>query len=313
MTRSTSGVKMNWPLVAIAFAVIGVPMGVAVIQDLGTDRDEDDLLAKIGEMHDISAREPTDDDGDEDRLERAEDLGGTWHQPAMDQAFFDEVLTGADHSALPDLSRWPRARAGWLTPKGAGVEVTFPDDGSAARILASRWGDPLIATGVDGLERRIWIRKGTRVILEQLHRDARATYTSALPASDYIGPGGRFAFEREPVLGATPQILERSLTDFVLDADESGRFRCPGIEVSEGNAHGAIEFAGGKAVKLTVMIDHRFDVDAGPRVFAALRDRLGEVRKQWGDEHGNTWVFDRGYTVTQEAGQPWIRVERVAR
>lgn len=307
---STNGVKMNWPVVAIAFAVIGVPMGVAVIQDLGSDADEEALLARIGEVDEIAAVSEAHDEADDDE---ADDEAGRWEQPAMDQAFFDEVLTGVDHSALPDLSRWPRARAGWLTPERAGVEVMFPDDGSAARILASRWGDPLIVAGVDGLERRIWIRKGRRVILEQFHHDARATYTSALPASDYIGPGGRFAFEREPVLGATPDMLERSLTDFVLDADESGRFRCPGIDVSEGDAQGAIEFAAGKAVKLAVVIDHRLDVDAGPRVFAALRERLGEVRRQSGDEHGNTWVFDRGYTVTQVAGQPWIRVERVAR
>lgn len=308
--RSTSGVKLNWPLVAIALAVIGVPMAVAVIQDLGTDRDEEELLAKIGQVDDITADQPPDG---EDRLERADDLEGTWREPAMEQAFYDEVLLRADHSALPVVSRWPRARAGWLTPEEAGVEVTFPDDGSAARVLASRWGDPLIVAGVDGLERRIWIRKETRVVLEQFHHDARATYTVAIPATDYIAASGLFAFEREPVLGATPEALERSLTGFVLDADDSGRFRWPGIEVSEGDAQGTIEFAGGKAVKLAVVIDHRFDVDAGPRVFAALRERLGEVRRQSGDEHGNTWVFDRGYTVTQVAGQPWIRVERVAR
>jgi hypothetical protein len=103
MTRSTGGVKLNWPLVAIAFAVIGVPMGVAVIQDLGTDRDEDDLLAKIGEVDEISAAEPTGDD--EARLERAEDLGGTWHEPAMDQAFFDELF--------PCAARSPTSIGGW--------------------------------------------------------------------------------------------------------------------------------------------------------------------------------------------------------
>ena len=38
--RSTSGVKMNWPMVAIAGAVIAVPLGVALVQDLGSGRQD---------------------------------------------------------------------------------------------------------------------------------------------------------------------------------------------------------------------------------------------------------------------------------
>ena len=107
--RSTSGVKMNWPLVAIAFAVIGVPMGVALIQDLGSDKDEDELLARIGQVNDITAEEPQAGADDKGSLERAEDIAGRWSEPAMDQAFFDQVFLGGPEDEARPALRGPLA------------------------------------------------------------------------------------------------------------------------------------------------------------------------------------------------------------
>src|SRR6188508_616757 len=218
MTRSTSGVKMNWPLVAIALAVIGVPMGVAVIQDLGTDRDEDDLLAKIGQVNDITADEPPSGD-DQDRLERADDLEGTWTEPAMDQAFFDQVFLGGPEETKPALrgplasvrwdervgdevvhdltAGWPRTRLGLRSPDGFGehtsaLVVPFPDDGTAERVLTSRWGKPLVMVGTDDLARRIWSNpdQQLKVVLEQHDGEARATFARSIPAADLIAENG---------------------------------------------------------------------------------------------------------------------------
>jgi hypothetical protein len=197
------------------------------------------------------------------------------------------------------------------------VTVIFPDDGTAARVLASRWGEPLLVVGHDDLARRIWTDPDAwmRLVLEQHDGEARATFSPCVPAAEYIGRDGRFAFERHPILGATPELLAMKWGPrFALDAGgETGRLDCPAVEVSESGATCSIGFAGDKAVRFTVTIDHRLDPDGGPNVFAALKDRLGELRKQWGDERGNTWIFDRGYTVTQVPGTPAITVERVAR
>jgi hypothetical protein len=325
--RSSSGTKMNWPLVAIAFAVIGVPMGVAVIQDLGSDRDDEELLQRIGQLNDISASE------EPPQLESADDIAGRWHQPAMDQAFFDEVflggrddsgpalrgpLAGLDWSAAaeaPDLARWPRARVE-LGP--ARATVSFPDDGTAERVLASRWGEPVSVVGADGVSSHIWTNRDARirVVLQQSEDGARATFSPYLPADSYIRRDGRFAFETHPVLGATPEVLAaRYGSRFALDAGgETGRLECPGVEVSQpGGATCAIRFADGKAIGLTVTIDHALDSDGGPNLFAALKSALGEIHKQSGDEHGNTWIFDHGVSVMQFAGTASITVERVAR
>lgn len=325
--RSTSGTKMNWPLVAIAFAVIGVPMGVAIIEDLGSDRDEEELLDRIGRLDDISASE------EPPQLENADDVAGRWHQPAMDQAFFDEVflggpgdtepalrgpLAGLEWSAgaeAPDLSRWPRAR---VEVGPASATVSFPDDGTAERVFASRWGEPVSVVGADHVSRHIWTNREERIRLVLQHSDdgARATFSRYLPVDSYIGRDGRFAFETYPVLGATPETLAaRYGSRFALDAGgETGRLECPGVEVSQqGGATCAIRFAGGKAIRLTVTIDHVFDSDGGPNLFAALKGTLGEIRKQSGDERGNTWIFDHGVTLMQFAGTASITVERVAR
>jgi hypothetical protein len=101
----TSGIKMNWPVVAIAFAVIGVPMGVAVVQDLGSDTDDEELLARIGEVNDIGAEPPRIDEAEPD-----DDEAGEWRQPAMEQGFFDEVFLGPD-PARPALG--PLAGLEW--------------------------------------------------------------------------------------------------------------------------------------------------------------------------------------------------------
>ena len=90
---STNGVKLNWPVVAIAFAVIGVPMGVAVIQDLGSDTDEEALLARIGEVDEIAEVSEAHDEADDD-----DESAGRWEEPAMEQAFFDEVFLGPGSS-----------------------------------------------------------------------------------------------------------------------------------------------------------------------------------------------------------------------
>lgn len=333
--RGASGVKMNWPVVAIAFAVIGVPMGVAVIQDLGSDTDEDDLLARIGEVNDITADE---DEGDEPDLEEADDIAGRWHEPAMDQAFFDEVFLGgpdetgpglrgplaglpwgAQRVAEPDLSAWPRARVKLATFDGLReIAIEFPDDGTAGRVLASRWGDPFLVTGTDDLTRRIWgnAESGVRLVLESHDGQATATLTPYVPARDYIDSRtGRFTFESYPVLDATAEVLAaRYGSAFTLDPGGStGEIDCPGIEASEHGADCVVSFAGGKAVKLTVTVGHPFDPTGGPHVFAQLRERLGPVQQQASDDYENRWTFDRGYTVTQRVGEPTITIVRVAR
>src|SRR5678815_3490169 len=109
---SPTGIKMNWPLIAIAFAVIGVPMGIALIQDLGKDTDDEEILARIGQVEDITPDEET---ATEPELENADDIAGRWQEPAMEQAFFDAVFLGGPEDtgiALreSDLSRWPKAR-----------------------------------------------------------------------------------------------------------------------------------------------------------------------------------------------------------
>jgi len=335
---SPTGIKMNWPLVAIAFAVIGVPMGVALIQDLGKDTDDEEILARIGRVGDITADE---DSVTEPQLESADDLAGRWQEPAMDQAFFDEVFLGGSEDAgpalrgpleglswglqspvRPDMSRWPRASVELTTSKDSlerllAVTLVFPDDGTAQRVLESRWGKPLHMAGTDDVTRRIWTDPDAqvRLVLEQHEEEVRATFSRCIPAKRYIGYNGRFAFETQPILGATPELLASKYgARFALEASgRTGRLDCPGVEVSERDAACEIEFERGQAARLTVTIDHMFDPDGGPHLFDALKSRLGEVRQQAGDEHGNTWTFDRGYTVTQVAGTAAIRVARVAR
>jgi hypothetical protein len=325
---STTGIKMNWPLVAIAFAVIGVPMGVALIEDLGKDGDDEAALARIGEMADISAVEES---ATEPELENADDIAGRWHEPAMEQSFFDEVFLGGPDDAKPalrgplagfdftaprepDLSRWPKAGVELGT---ANIVIAFPDDGTAQRVFESRWGKPLLMAGTDDLSRRIWTDADAqlRLVLEQHDGQARAMFSPCIPAAGYIGYNGRFAFETSPVLGATADQLAQKygLRFSLLHGGESGSLECPGVEVSERGASCDIVFERGKAVRLTVTIDHMFDPDGGPHLFNALKSRLGEVRQQSGDEHGNTWTFDHGYTVTQVAGTAAITVERVAK
>jgi hypothetical protein len=323
-----TGIKMNWPLVAIAFAVIGVPMGIALIQDLGKDEGDEEILARIGQVEDIAADEET---ATEPQLENADDIAGRWQEPAMDQAFFDEVflggpddtkpalrgpLAGLDWYAprQPDLSRWPKAS---FELGIASVVIRFPDDGTAQRIFESHWGKPLLMVGTDDLSRRIWTDADAqlRLVVEQHDGVARATFSPCIPAADYIGYSGRFAFETAPILGATAEQLARRYgARFTHEAgDSTGALDCPGVEVSERGASCVITFERGKAARLAVTIDHMFDPDGGPHLFDALKSRLGEVRQQAGDEHGNTWTFDHGYTVTQVAGTAAITVERVAR
>jgi len=325
---STTGIKMNWPLVAIAFAVIGVPMGVALIEDLGKDGDGESALARIGQVEDISAVEES---ATEPSLENADDIAGRWQEPAMEQAFFDEVFLGGPDDAKPalrgplagfdwyaprqpDLSRWPKAGVEVGT---ASVVIAFPDDGTAQRVFESRWGKPLLMAGTDDLSRRIWTDADAqlRLVLEQHDGEARAMFSPCIPAAEYVGYNGRFAFETSPALGATADQLARryGLRFSLLHGGASGTLDCPGVEVSERGASCDILFERGKAVRLTVTIDHMFDPDGGPHLFDALKSRLGEVRQQSGDEHGNTWTFDHGYTVTQVAGTAAITVERVAK
>ena len=333
--RGGSGVKTSWPVIAIALAVIGVPMGVAVIQDLGSDTDEEDLLARIGEVNDITDGE---DEGDETDLEEADDVAGRWHEPAMDQEFFDAVFLGgpedtgpalrgplagfewgAQQVAAPDLSAWSRAQAAISTFDGLHeIAIVFPDDGTAARVLASRWGEPLLVVGTDDLARRIWgnAESRVRVVLESHDGEATATFSQYVPASDYIDSRtGRFAFESYPVLGATADLLAANYgAAFTLDPGGStGRIACPGIEISHHGADCTVSFAGGRAVALTVTVSHVFDPTGGPKLFAHMRERLGAVRDQASDDFENRWTFDGGYTVTQRVGEPTITIVRVAR
>jgi hypothetical protein len=334
--RGGSGVKTSWPVIAIAFAVIGVPMGVAVIQDLGSDTDEEDLLARIGQVNDIAADE---DEEDEAGLEEADDIAGRWHEPAMDQAFFDEVFLGGPDetkpalrgpladvewkmapAVAPDLSRWPRARVRLLaygTPFANEMVVGFPDDGTAARVLASRWGEPQRTIGADNLARSIWTNRELhlRVVLESHDGNAQATFSPYMPVSDYVAQNGGFAFEHHPILGASPELLAMKYAgDFNPDPGEStGQIACPGVELSEHPATCTVSFVAGKAVLLTVTVDHSLAPQAGPEVFAALRDALGPVRDQVSDDYENRWTFDGGYTVTQRVGEPTITIVRVAR
>ena len=334
---STNGVKMNWPVVAIAFAVIGVPMGVAVIQDLGSDTDEE-ALARIGEVAEIAEVSEAHDEADDDE---ADDEAGRWEQPAMEQAFFDEVFLGGpddDEPALrglllgydwgappahtPELRGWPRARVslasyGTLTGRTNEMVVSFPDDGTAARVFASRWGEPRLAVGNDDLTRRIWTNPADRLrlVLESHDGEARVRFSPYAPAADYVAGNRRFAFETHPILGATPDQLVGSYGN-VLHLDpggSTGQIDCPGVELSAHAATCALSFAGGRVVKVTVTIDHALDPQAGPQVFAALRDALGTVREQASDDTENRWTFDHGYTMTQRVGQPVITVVRVAR
>lgn len=342
--RSTGGVKMNWPLVAIAFAVIGVPMGVALIQDLGSDKDEDELLARIGQVNDITAKEPQPGDPDLASLESAEDIAGRWHEPAMDQAFFDQVFLGGPEESKPALRGplaslrwdapvgdeivhdmtvgWPRIRLRTLSPDGFGRHtsaevVFFPDDGTAERVLTSRWGEPLLVVGTDDTARRIWSNpeQDLKVVLEQHDGEARATFARSIPAADLIGDSGLFAFETFPILGATgKRLAARYGSAYQYDSSRgTARLDCPGVEVSEAAAKCEIEFRQEKAVRIAMVIDHMLDPDGGPHLFDALKSRLGPVRQQSGDEHGNTWTFDGGYRITQVAGTAAITVERTAR
>ncbi len=314
--RSTSGVKMNWPVVAIAFAVIGVPMGVAVIQDLGKDSDDDAVLARIGQVGDIAAA-----DREAASLEEPEDPAGTWSQPAMDQAFFDEVFLGGPddrkpvlRAEEPDLSRWPRARVERETNQ---ITVAFPDDGTAERVLTSRWGDPLRVVGADDVARRIWgnAEQRLRLVLESHDGEARATFSPYVPAADYVTDSGRFAFETQPILGATPDHLAGVYGTALKMApgEGSAEIDCPRVELSARAPFCMIWFTGGKAVKVVVAIDHSFDPEAGPQLFAALREALGPVREQTSGDSQNRWTFSDGFSVMQLVGLQVIVIERVAR
>lgn len=310
---STSGVKLNWPVVAIAFAVIGVPMAVAVIQDLGSDSDEEELLARIGEVDEIAAvTAPPDEEDDE---------AGRWEEPAMEQAFFDEVFLGGPEEkgpALrgeePDLSRWPRAH---IEREANEVTVVFPDDGTAERVLASRWGDPLRVVGDDDLARRIWgnAEARLRLVLESHDGEAHATFTPYVPAAEYVTDSGRFAFETQPILGATRDHLATVYGTALkmYPGGGSAEIDCPRAELSARPSFCMIWFAEGKAVKVVVAIDHSFDPQAGPQLYAALREALGPVREQTSDDTHNRWTFSDGFSLMQRVGLPVIVIERVAR
>jgi hypothetical protein len=340
--RSTGGVKMNWPLVAIAFAVIGVPISVAVIQDLGTDRNEEEILAKLGQLDEISSAEEDEAvEEDEAELEDAEEIAGKWSTPAMDQAFFDEVFLGGpeetrpalrgplagirwdvEPSLPPDLARWPRAHVELRSGKGSRIDavvVSFPDDGSAERIFTSRWGEPLVVLGSDHQRRRIWLDPDARLrlVLEEEEGQARASIVPYTPVRDLITPAGRFEFESFPVLGASAELLAAKYgSAFSLDPSGSmGFLSCPGIEAS-GIGPGVwcvVVLENSKVVALIVNVSYALDADIGPQIFSTLRSRLGAVRTQTSDDLMNTWTFDRGVTVTQEVGSHVLSIERRAR
>jgi hypothetical protein len=338
---STNGVKMNWPVVAIAFAVIGVPLGIAAIQDVGSDSDEEEILARIGEVDEIAeAPDPLDrDDDDTDDVELH--VVSRWSVPAMEQGFFDEVFLGGPEDSKPalrgplaavewgardadppDLSRWWRAElelelSGHPHKRLRAITLTFPDDGTAARVLASRWGESELVLGTDGLARRIWVdgAAGLRLVLTQGEGIAHATFGPFVPAAELVGDNGRFAFENHPILGATPRALAMDYGARFTPVGqlETGRIECPAAELSGTDLDCVVTFERGKASKITVTVDHRFAADAGPAVFAALKGALGTVREQASDDIENRWTFDRGYTVTQRVGEPVITVVRVAR
>lgn len=339
--RGASGVKMNWPVVAIAFAVIGVPMGVAVIQDLGSDTDEDDLLARIGEVNDITADE---DEGDEPDLEEADDIAGRWHEPAMDQAFFDEVFLGGPDETKPalrgplagldwhqapahplELGRWPRARAELhsnLPPLLDAVVVSFPDDGTAERIFTNRWGDPLVVIGQDQVKRKIWLDPGARLrlVLEQEDGAAHVTLNPYIPAQDLVTENGQFAFESYPLLGATPEVLAAKYgAAFWLHRTSDGdmhKLSVPGIESGPLHVRGVsvdLFIDHGKVASVWVVVSHELDADGGPNVFASLSRNLGRAVHQSSTEHRNTWRFANGIIIEQEVGHWRIALERRTR
>jgi hypothetical protein len=336
--RTPSGMKMNWPVVAIVLAVIAVPLAIGMIQDLGSDAP--DPLAELRALE---------EEGEE--LEEVEEEVGAWKAPAMNRAFFDQVLvgTGGDGpglrgamdglrwgqtelevaAAAPLLAVWGRGEA---PEQFAGAEVelvygdgthlsavrfSFPDDGSAVSILGDRWGEGRIVLGDDGLARHLWFdpAQWLRVVVDARNSEAEVTFSSYVPVDKLIRDDGRFFFETRPIFGQTvPGVAKQyGVLDHLRDrpdGDDKVRIGCPFVELSREATTCTVLFEQGVASEIYVVIDHGLDSDAGPGIFATLRDRLGEVKSQTSDEYANTWTFARGFVITQYASSRQIEIRR---
>ena len=188
---SAGEVKMNWPLVVIAAAVIAVPLGIALVQDIGSSGGEEpatELPVDPEEQRRAEAEAALAElEHALGEVEAAEEEIGAWQRTAMDRRFFDEVLlaggedgprlagpmTGAAFGmsteevavAARDLFR-PLAHDGAaLRPEFDGEEerlsaivVEFPDDGTARLVLAAAWGEPVTEPDpLDGAPRHRWL------------------------------------------------------------------------------------------------------------------------------------------------------------
>jgi hypothetical protein len=197
--------RRNWPLVVIAGAVIAVPMGIALVQDLGGPQppspEEYRLAVPVADTVEgvvAIAEEPE---------------FGSWQRPAMDQRFFGEVLLagGAERpgltgplqgaafgqsreqteAAAPALFRdLPHEGADmWAEFNGIGnrlsaILIAFPDDGSALRILTTAWGEPSIEHDPDlGSTHRRWRALGSNVMatLNELGGRALVVFEPIVP------------------------------------------------------------------------------------------------------------------------------------
>jgi hypothetical protein len=340
-------VNMNWPLVAAILAVLAVPFGIAVIQDVGR---EDPLPAEasIGAGHD--------DEGGDIEIDRDELAGETageahdWQEtPVMDIGFYERVFVADGrgpglHGALagarfgmtrdqvraeaPGLWRWAAQGLSEFRPAAAGlrfrerggaglsaVAIRFPDDRRAARVLTAAWGPPVEARGQDQRTRWFWFdeRSGTRAVLTEglASTSAEVVLEPALPVATIYRRGHGFAFETRPILGATPAELVAAYgSDFELDpsSPRAARLEVAPTDYALDRTRCTIAFEDGKAVALQVVIDHSGRADFGPIALDQLRAELGPVRDAELDPDGNRWTFDDDIAVHQFPASPQIVV-----
>jgi hypothetical protein len=285
----------------------------------------------------------------------------------MDQRFFDRVflagrgvqLAGALAGArfgmtrdearaqAPALWRWAEERTGEFPGalaalqfdgvRLAAVAITFPDDGSALRILTAVWGEPTLADGADRQARAIWIDPASRTRAALRERVPSGSASAEVRLEPVLPLDRLFrALDRRRILGATPADLAAAHgADFAIDppadptppdssppqpaqpdpeaaatsAATSALLRLAPTEFAGAPTECRIRFRRGRAASFTVTIDHAWKPDLGPIAFDRLRAQLGRVRGAHGDATGNRWTFAGGVTVAQSPETPRFTID----
>lgn len=325
----------NRPVVTAILAVLAVPFGIAVIEDIGRrgagTGDEAAPALPDGEDRDGEAGAPGEPTERMDRrFFETVFLAPPGDRPGLAGSFLGDVQFGMTPGAVereaPELWRWsddghdpfPGASVAleFADDRGlSSIAFGFPDDGSAVRILAAAWGPPQrIAQGQDDESRSLWFvpDAGLRVSVmnSQLRAAAEVVFEPYLPLARLHDPRSGFAFEtRGRILGAEiGELVTRYGEVLVVDptSPDKVRIAAPPTELSRRPTACTVSLRGGRAIQLVVVVDHGLDMTAGPETFAALRAQLGEPISSDGDERSKRWSFAGGIDVEQSQDTPEV-------